>query len=620
MEQATELSPFESEVVSRFGILPNFFQSAKAAPELIQELWGFAKAGYLDNPMPSLFKERLFVWLSRFCPMRYCIVRHVGFLLGHGHSSGDRSVRLQTTDEVVRLLKMPTPWHRDMDGVYAALEGLPAALAAWPESGTAMEDRVFACAALMFVEPARSERASRAILHAFGARQFEFFSGCLAFIRTAHYWTMLHPEIESEEDMLLLMRGHAELGRLLLEDDEAERCEMGQRMFSELAELRGLHERRDLEKAKRALEEKDRQKDQFIAVLAHELRNPLAAIRTVADAMRLLGLDDAQFTRLQERLDRQATAMARMLDDLLDASRVAFGKVSVTMEPVDLRNLVQEAFDEQDMRIREAGLRLQTRIAERPCFVLGDRVRLRQIVDNLLANAIKYTPSGGSIAIELAIDRGLAVVTIEDTGVGFDADFADKLFEPFTQHEQGRDRMQGGLGLGLAIASRLAQLQGGSISATSDGLGRGARFEFRMPLSQQVVTVSGDFSTPLVVTSMRPKLLLVEDNEDVADGLAEMLRMDGFVVSVAHDGPSALKEALRLVPDVILCDLGLPEGMDGYAVARACRAEPMLQSVRLLAASGYSAADDHKNAKAAGFDCLLTKPVTLESLKATLNG
>ena len=159
---------------------------------------------------------------------------------------------------------------------------------AGPAAGSELEDAIFACAAVIFVEPARSERARRAVLQALGARQFEFFGGCLAFIRTAHYWTMLHPEIESEDDMRELMRGHEELARLLLDDPEADRCEMGQRLFEELTSLRELHERRELERAKRALEEKDRQKDEFIAVLAHELRNPLGAIRAAADALGLI--------------------------------------------------------------------------------------------------------------------------------------------------------------------------------------------------------------------------------------------------------------------------------------------------------------------------------------------
>ena len=477
---------FEAEVAGRFGMLPNFFRSAETAPELIQQLWGFAKAGYLDNPMPSVFKERLFVWLSRFCPMRYCIVRHVGFLLGqsHGRAAGDTAAAPQTIDEIVGLLRRPSPWQREMEEVYARLERLTVPIDTWPGAGTELEDAIFACAAVIFVEPARSDRARRALVHAVGLRRFEFFSGCLAFIRTAHYWTMLHPEIETEEDMQLLMRAHEDLARLLLEDSEADRCEMGERLFEELTSLRELHERQELERAKQALEEKDREKDQFIAVIAHELRNPLGAIRWATDAIRLVKMPDPGTAQLVERLDRQITAMARMLDDLQDVSRTALGKVSVRLERVALPELLADVLNEQQPRAQQAGLQVIAQSPGQVCFVKADRVRLRQILDNLLANAIKFTPADGTVELSLAREAGHAVVTVRDSGVGFDEEFADKLFDPFTQAEQGPDRRVGGLGLGLAIARRLAKLQGASLSAASAGVNRGATFTLRIPVAE----------------------------------------------------------------------------------------------------------------------------------------
>ena len=387
MERALHPSnDFETEVAHRFGILPNFFRSAQAAPELIQQLWGFAKAGYLDNPLPAVLKERLFVWLSRFCPMRYCIVRHVGFLLGgnHGRAAGDAAAVPQAVAEVVRLLRRPTPWQRDMALVYARLESLAEPIANWPGSDEDMEDAIFACAAVMFVEPARSERARHALTRAVGSRRFELFSGCLAFIRTAHYWTMLHPEIETEADMVALLHEQEELARLLVADPEADRCEMGERLFDELTALRDLHERQELQKAKQALEEKDRQKDQFIAALAHELRNPLATIRASTDAMALMRIPDARVTALVQRLDRQTTAMTRMLNDLLDVSRLAVGKLSVQMESIAMQELLGDVLEEYRSRIDQAGLSLQMQIDGTPCSVRADRVRLRQVLDNLL--------------------------------------------------------------------------------------------------------------------------------------------------------------------------------------------------------------------------------------------
>lgn len=606
---------FEAEVTSRFGLLPNFFRSAAAAPGLTQQLWGFAKACYLDSPMPSVFKERLFVWLSRFCPMRYCIVRHVGFLLGreHGHAAGDPKAVAQSVAGAVTLLRRPTPWKRDMTEVYTRLESISRPIEAWPDAGHELEDAIFACAAMMFVEPARSEPARRALARALGSERFEIFSGCLAFIRTAHYWTMLHPEIETEEDMLALLRDQEELAQLLLEDPEADRCKMSERLFEELTGLRELNQRRELEKAKLALEEKDRQKDHFIATLAHELRNPLGAIRAATDAMRLLQISDDRAVRLVQRVDRQTTAMVRMLDDLLDASRIALGKVSVQTEAVALHELLRDIVEEQHRRVRQAGLELDARI-DRPCVARADRMRLRQVIDNLFSNAIKFTPAGGTVSISLENERGFASVVVRDTGVGFDEQFATRMFEPFTQVEQDRNTPASGLGLGLAIASRLARLLGGSLTAASPGINEGAIFTLRIPLAEELRNVEG---LPAPAPRWHRKVvLLVEGNGDVADNLGDLLRLAGFQAHVAHDGRAAVSAALEIVPDLILCNIGLPGEMDGFALARACRAEQALESVRLVAMSGHSSPQDHANARDAGFDSLLTKPLTHESLSS----
>jgi len=611
---------FDKLVSGRVGILPNFFRSAQTAPELIRQLWGFAVAGYLDNPMPSVFKERLFVWLSRFCPMRYCIVRHVGFLLGHnhGHASGDPAAVPQSIEEVVRLLRRPTPWRRDMEFTYQLLEGLTATIETWPDAGSELEDAIFACAAVLFVEPARSERAKRALIQVFGTRRFEFFGGCLAFIRTAHYWTMLHPEIHSEDDMQTLMRGHEELARLLLDDPEADRCEMGERLFDELTGLRDLHERKGLERAKQALEEKDRQKDEFIAVLAHELRNPLGVIRAAADALSLIHPQDPRIGRVAERLDRQTSAMARMLDDLLDASRIALGKVSLEIERVGLTEILTDVLDEQQARAQQAGLRIISKFMSTPCFVKADRVRLRQILDNLVSNAIKFTPAGGSIDLSFVEEQAHAVITVRDSGVGFDERFADILFEPFTQEKQGRDRAGGGLGLGLAIAMQLTRLQGGLLSAESPGINKGAVFTLKIPLANGSQDArSADTAT---IHRRARTVLLVEDNKDIGDALADLLQLSGFQVRIAPDGPAAIEAALEITPDLILCDLGLPGEMDGFTVARTCRTKASLRSVRLVAVSGYSSAQDHADARDAGFECLLTKPLTRQSLLVITRG
>jgi hypothetical protein len=217
-------NPFHEEVASRFGLVPNFFVSAPNAPEVVEKLWGFAKAAYLDNPMPSLFKERLFIYLSRFCPARYCIIRHCGFLLGQGHASGDRNAPVQSVREVIHLLRTPSPWRRKLDPVYEGLatENSPVS---WPEPGSPLEDWMFTTAAVIFVEPSQAERPLTLMREALGGRRFEYFVALLAFIRTAHYWTVTHPGLEIEDDVRELLETERELAALLLQDPDAGRAE-----------------------------------------------------------------------------------------------------------------------------------------------------------------------------------------------------------------------------------------------------------------------------------------------------------------------------------------------------------------------------------------------------------
>ena len=225
---------FEREVAARFGLVPNFFRSAPDAPLVIRELWGFAKSAYLDTPIPTLFKERLFVYLSRFCEVRYCITRHCGFLLGLGRSAGDSDAPVMTIDQVVRLLKRPVPSDEYAGAALARLEALAAPIE-WPSPETSHDDDLLTSATILFLYPARAGRAKRALRIALGGEKFELLIGFLTFIRAAHYWTLMHPEIQLEDDVKVLLRDHQELARLLSEDDpEAGQCEMGTRLFEEL--------------------------------------------------------------------------------------------------------------------------------------------------------------------------------------------------------------------------------------------------------------------------------------------------------------------------------------------------------------------------------------------------
>jgi hypothetical protein len=213
------LGPFYRDVARRFGLVPNFFMSAPDAPEIVEKLWDFAKSAYLENPIPSIFKERLFVFLSRFCPVRYCIIRHCGFLVGYGHSSGDADAEPQTIDQALRLLKAPAPWRRQLDPVYHGLTAIRTPID-WPVPDSEAEDWIFAASGLIFVEPTKSERAHKALRQALGGKRLEYLLALLAFIRTAHYWTTVHPGLKIEDDVRELMSSHKELAHLLLQDPD----------------------------------------------------------------------------------------------------------------------------------------------------------------------------------------------------------------------------------------------------------------------------------------------------------------------------------------------------------------------------------------------------------------
>ena len=217
--KASEHSSFHAQVEKRFRLVPNFFVSAPDAPEIIERLWAFAAAAYLDNPIPTLFKERLFVFLSRFCPARYCIVRHTGFLVGYGQSAGDPAARTQTIEQVIKLLQTPPPWRRDLEPIYSSLEGMNKPVD-WPAPDTEVEDQLFAVCTMIFVNPMQSERALNVLRHALGGKRCEYVLALLAFIRTAHYWTLVHPAIEIEDDVKQLMNKHKELAALLLQEPD----------------------------------------------------------------------------------------------------------------------------------------------------------------------------------------------------------------------------------------------------------------------------------------------------------------------------------------------------------------------------------------------------------------
>jgi PAS domain S-box-containing protein len=379
---------------------------------------------------------------------------------------------------------------------------------------------------------------------------------------------------------------------------------------------------RDISERKRVeqtLREAHRRKDEFLAILAHELRNPLAPIRNAAEVLKMAGHDGPNTSRALGMIERQAAHMARLVDDLLDVSRIGRGKIHLRKERLDLTALVRLAVEDHRPLLASLPLEVRVDLPEHPLWVLGDATRLSQVVGNLLHNAGKFTDAGGQVFVRLAAEDNQAVLTIRDTGVGMEAGMLARLFEPFSQADRSLDRSRGGLGLGLALVKGLVELHGGNVAASSPGPGLGAAFAIRLPLVS--APVQAHSSPPSIGPAGRGlRILVIEDNLDAAESLRMLLELKGHEVDVVYAGQAGLDRARKVRPDLVLCDIGLPGGMDGYAVARALRGDEQLAGVVLIALTGYGQEEDRRRATEAGFDRHLTKPVDPADLTRFLDG
>jgi PAS domain S-box-containing protein len=364
-------------------------------------------------------------------------------------------------------------------------------------------------------------------------------------------------------------------------------------------------------RAERALSEAARRKDEFLATLAHELRNPLAPIRSAVSILQLREGGDAELHMVGELIDRQVRHLVRLVDDLMDVSRITFGKVQLQRTRVDLREIARDAVATSEPLITAAEHRLSLELGAAPAWVDADRVRLEQVVSNLLNNAARYTPQGGSIALKIGQEDAEAWIAVEDNGVGIDRAQIERIFEPFVQVERRDAGGSGGIGIGLALAKALVELHGGSIRAESAGLGQGSCFVVRLARVAALESVA-----PAGAAQARRKprrLLLVDDNFDAAMSQALLLRHLGHEVETAFSGPAALEKASAFRPEVVLLDIGMP-GMDGFEVARRLRASPLGRDVMIVAQTGWGQDVDRRRSREAGFDAHLAKPVDLDEL------
>ena len=362
-------------------------------------------------------------------------------------------------------------------------------------------------------------------------------------------------------------------------------------------------------RAEEALRAADRAKDEFLAMLGHELRNPLGAIAGAVGILGAFDMPDERAALARAVIGRQVAHLSRLVDDLLDVSRVSSGKVMLSPRTLDLGELVTGLLNAW----RTTGRldRHRVSVSAAPVWIEADEARMEQIVANLVGNALKYTPPGGSVAVRVAEAEATAVLEVADTGAGIPAALLDRIFEPFVQGERGLDRSQGGLGLGLALVKQLVEAHGGQVTASSEGSGTGAVFTVRMPRARPMAHPRATPAPPPATTERR-RVLLVEDNDDAREMMKVALALAGHEVHEAVDGPRAVEAAMALKPDVALIDVGLPE-IDGYEVARRIRGR-VGAGMQLVAITGYGQAEDRRRAADAGFDVHLTKPVTPERL------
>ena len=778
-QEQTSTLRFRREVTDRFGVLPNFFCSADAAPGLAEELWKFAKSAYLDSPLPSLFKERLFVHLSRFCEVRYCIVRHVGFLIGQGRPAGDADAASETVDQVIEMLRRPLPEGPAFAKVLERLErvSLDGRL---PEPRSECETDLFDTLTIMFLAPPDAADARRALRAAVGDLTFELLVAYLAFIRTAHYWTEMHPELTYEPDMAEILRGYGELAALLLDTSEAELVQGGVRLretlnhlkrvevalqesesrhafllrlgdalrllidplaiqgeasrllgerlltdrayYADIDEAQGYFsiernfvragvssqigrfslsdfnwvgptfraggpvvvadtqasplipdadrpavaavgvgafvaaplirdgklaaalfvsdcsprawtpeevelvketaertwEAIERARAEELLREANARKDEFLAMLAHELRNPLAPIRTGLELIRRGGDTVGAVERVRGMMQRQVGHMVRLIDDLLDVSRITSGKIVIQREPTLLGSLIRSAVEANRAAIAAKRIELRVELPQNDCVIDVDPTWFVQILSNLLHNAAKFTDNDGSVCISATITQPKSdalpqlSISVLDSGIGIAPEFLPRVFDLFAQGEAGSS--QPGLGIGLALARRLIELHSGRLDARSEGCGRGSEFVIHVPLAttQSVPAVEGLAAEQ----RLEGRILVIDDNQDAANATAMLIADMGGDARVAYDGQSAIAMLQDYRPDVILLDIGMGE-LDGYETCQQIR-RVLGNEVILVALTGFGQEQDKERAARAGFDAHLTKPASESALTRIL--
>jgi signal transduction histidine kinase/ActR/RegA family two-component response regulator len=593
---------FEQEIADRLGLVPNLFLSAPAAPEVLQRFWVEGRSAYLDNALPSLFKERLFVYLSRFCSARYFVIRHAGYLLGgaHGYAAGDASATPQTVEQVIALLRYPAPGAASLQAALQLLLATPAAQASLPASGDPLEQALLVACGAIHLQPERNQPARDAVQHVLGRQWSELTFGLMAFIAEMHFWVRLHPEIAVETDMRVLLDEQPELALLLQRREDLA-----------LAPFDSAPPATD--SAATAADQRNVRHQQFIGMFSHELRNPVAAISAVSDMFQVVGMADDRLRSASNILRRQIHVLGQTLDRMVDLSALMFGKVQLAHAPTAIDDVLASLLRELAPRLQEKGVDVETRIAGQRAFVMGDSKRLAQLFENLLLSALKVSRPPHPLRVAVSVEHKQVTVAITDHGPGFSAD-ANPLPDPGATSAAGHSAAAG---VALTVACAIAGLHRGSVRAASPGPGLGSTVTVTLPL----IGHAADTKQDLVSSSdqkQRLRVLAIEDNRDFAQLFRHMLEIMGCELDITSDARSWLTIARAILPQILFCDLGLPGDMDGFGFARSLRADAALAHIPLVAVSGYNSPADVQRALDAGFNRVCGKPVKFADISEVL--
>lgn len=580
-------SEFESEIAGRLGLVPNLFRCAPAAPEVRQQLWFETLGDFIDNPLPALFKQRLFVYLSRLSPARYCLVRQAGFLTGHGRVAGDADAAPQGREELMALLRYRLPDDVTLQGAFAELQALADAQLQLPDAGSALEQALFIVCAALYPDAQQASPARDALYHALGRQWSEQLFQLIGHAAKIHFWVRLHPEIAIEPDMRAVLDADPELSRLLLEPESVP--------AQAAAQAPGASAQPQPQPERVAAIDAN-----LVGMFNHELRTPVAAISAVSDMLQMIPDSDERLRNACQVLQRQVQAMTRIMDRVLDLSELVDGKLAVAPVATALAVPLQAALREMEQRLEERQIHIELQFPEQSLFVHGDPQRLQQLFESLIGHILARSKAAQPLRITAVEDETALDIrfTLQTAG----ARRANAVAQP--------SRLTSAT-TGLALATTIAELHGGSLEALNEGDGVGG-YLLRLP-SQGAGHSAED------AAKTRLRVLSIEDNHDFAQLFQHMLQIMGCELEVAADAETGLQVARTRQPQLIFCDIGLPGEMDGYDFARCLRADAQLAHIPLVAVSAYCSPNDVQLAHEAGFDRVCGKPVKFADINAALS-